>query len=700
MSFDLGSVAFSIASLSVLLLLLAQIRIWTTGKSSLVLLLATCVTLLWCLAMLILPETGYRGVYFLLLLESVKNAAWFALLLSVLGARRLVLRTVGDTSPIKGLALLTSVTLGVPALLFLYLAYLVVVGRPPANLSDYGGKSVMFGSLVAAIAGLGLLEQVIRNARTHLFWQIKFLCLGLGVLFTYDLYLYSDATLFARVDESLWQARGFVIAFATPLIALGVLRTRREPIQLNVSRRLVLHSGVLTVAGTYLLLMSAAGFYIRNIAGEWGGLLRVMFFTIALSLLVVVASSGRMRSMLRLYISRNLFSSKYDYREEWMRISQLLSAADSEDSLPERVVHVIANIVDSPSGGLWLSSDGNHYEQVAQIGMGWIPSAELKKTDDLIAHLSNSFEVVDLHENQDALARQSLPHWLRALPKAWLIVPLELQGRLVGFVLLTEARVQYRLNWEDHDMLAAAGRQTASYLAQMIASGELAEARQFSAFNQVSAFVVHDIKTLNSQLSMLVKNAERFRNNPAFIDDMIRTTEHAVKKMDILLKHFRKGNDAGEMKAKSLDLVGLVRGVIEAQAKQEPRPVLHCEAREMEVFAEESELKSAIGHLVQNAQDATPADGEVKLILEARGDMASLRVVDTGKGMTQEFIQTRLFSPFDSTKGLTGMGIGVYQSRTYVRKLGGNLVVRSEQGTGTEFVMTLPLADPARQAAT
>ena len=58
--------------------------------------------------------------------------------------------------------------------------------------------------------------------------------------------------------------------------------------------------------------------------------------------------------------------------------------------------------------------------------------------------------------------------------------------------------------------------------------------------------------------------------------------------------------------------------------------------------------------------------------------------------MDADFIANRLFQPFDSTKGVTGMGIGVYQSRGYIRFLDGELDVSSQPGKGTTFKITLP----------
>jgi len=690
-----GLVTFSLATVSLLLLLVEQLRRWNRGKSSFVLLVATLTTLVWSLTTLLQPWLGASNFYLISTLEALKNAAWFTLLLSVLGIRDALLARGGpdeEQRNTRGLLVVAAITLGIPATM--------VVGIPLmhffdgdflAYAPDLGGQPVLLGFLLSSIAGLALLEQVIRNTRAYHKWHLKFLGLGLGVLFTYDLYYYSEAALFARIDPVLWQVRGVVVALAVPLIALGIVRTREQPIQLNISRKLVFHTGILVAAGFYLLLMSAAGYYIRNFAGEWGSLLRVLFWITSLILLAVLAFSGRIRSLFKLYISRNLFSSKYDYREEWMRISQTLSNPTSDESLPDRAIHALADIVDSPAGALWLSRDGSHYDQIAQVEFGWVENGELTGDDYLIRYLEEHNQLIDLHDVGDGFELSRLPGWLGEMKKAWLIVPLELHGRLLGFVLLRESRVDFELNWEDYELFKAAGQQTASYLAQMTTSEALSEAMQFSAFNQGSAFVVHDIKTLNSQLSMLVHNAEKHKGNPEFIDDMIRTTEHAVSKMDFLLKHFKRGEDKASNTLDDVNLAELVEEVVASKSRYKPVPALQCEDDVLVVQANKAELKSGIGHILQNAQEATPDSGEVSVELRKRGACAELVIRDSGCGMTQEFMQTRLFKPFASTKGLTGMGIGVFQSREYIRMLGGNLVARSRMGEGTEFTLTIPL---------
>ncbi len=691
MTFDLGMATHSLAAFFLFALILAQLRIWRAGNSSLVLLGATIISFAWSV-MLVFQDSIQVEYFFLIpLIETIKNLAWFAVLLSILGVRKLFIPRLRGSESLRSLTLVSVISLGVPVCLLLYISYYTFLENGILFYPSFGGRPVLTGLLLNAIIGLVLLEQVTRNTREHHLWHLKFLCLSLGILFCYDIYLFSNALLFARIQDELWQARGVVVALATPLIAISVLRTRQQPMQVNISRRLVFHSGVLMAAGTYLLLMGLTGFYIRNISGEWGLVVQVLFWVVSLTLLLVMIYSGRLRSVLKLYINRHLFSSKYDYRDEWMRISNTLSQTNTDEAPAERVLRALADIVDSQGGALWLSTNNYHFDQVAHVEMGWVENSSLTIDDPLIEYLSKDVALVDLSDSHDGLEVDDIPPWLLEIKKVWLLIPLQTHERLLGFVVLKESRAEFELIWEDHELMKAVGQQAASYLAQMIASDELSEAKQFSAFSQVSAFVVHDLKTLNSQLSLMVRNAEKHKNNPTFIEDMITTTEHAVNKMSILLEHFKSEEPLANDDSETLDLVPLLKEVVEGHRKLRPLPVLHCDEINILVQGNATELKSSIGHLIQNAQEATHDEKTVEIEVIVAEREVRIIVSDTGAGMTQDFVNTKLFKPFESTKGLAGMGIGVFQCRATIRKLRGDLQVQSKPGEGSRFTITLPL---------
>jgi putative PEP-CTERM system histidine kinase len=176
------------------------------------------------------------------------------------------------------------------------------------------------------------------------------------------------------------------------------------------------------------------------------------------------------------------------------------------------------------------------------------------------------------------------------------------------------------------------------------------------------------------------------------MEDAITTVNNSVQKMNRLLAHLR--SDSMQVQsAENIDLAAVLDEVVKTMSNGKPAPSLDLQATGICMQADHDRLVSIIGHLIRNAQDATPADGRIIVRLFRRSDSAIIEVQDTGSGMDKEFIRDRLFRPFDSTKGKSGMGIGVYESRDYIHKLGGDIEVISRVGEGTTFRVRLPISD-------
>jgi putative PEP-CTERM system histidine kinase len=208
--------------------------------------------------------------------------------------------------------------------------------------------------------------------------------------------------------------------------------------------------------------------------------------------------------------------------------------------------------------------------------------------------------------------------------------------------------------------------------------------------DQLSAFIVHDLKTVNAQLALLAKNAPRHRDNPAFIDDMLSTVENAVQRTGRLVDQLRQRTDAPP--TQQFNLRELLESVVAERSSQAPVPALTVTDDSVVVSGDAGKLTSALAHIVQNAQDATGNNGEVGIELSHDEQWITVDVCDDGCGMTREFINSKLFRPFTTTKGLAGIGIGAYQCREYIRGLGGDVAVASKPGKGTRFTLRLPQA--------
>ena len=677
---DFGFLGFAIAAVLFLVLSLLLITSWRGRLQGGLMLAASLVSTLW--ASLFALQSGFKVIPVGVIwgVEALKNISWCAFLIGLLSlmARQRsvstsVYRALG-VLVIAASALLVVPDEFIPSLFFMDVRYL--------------------GQVVVSVAGMVMIEQIYRNTARDQRWAIKYLCFGLGGMFVFEFYLFSDALLFKRIDADLWYARGGVVAIIVPLLAVSAARNPDWSLDLYVSRRVVFHTTTLLSAGVYMLLMAFAGYYIKIYGGEWGAALQVTFLFAAVLVLLALLFSGQIRARAKVFFNKHFFSYRYDYREEWLRLINLLSGQNTDMPLFERVIWALGEIVESPGGLLWLRPENEECQLAARRNQ---PDPQIHG-DAGLASLAFFLEqrqwVVNLDEYADQPEMYEelvLPQWLIELKEVWLIVPLIHDERVLGFTLLTRPRSKFKLNWENLDLLKTSGRQAASYLALYQAAEALSEVKQFEGFNRLSAFVVHDLKNLIAQLSLVISNAEKHRHNPEFFDDAVRTIDNAVTKMSRLMAHLRSA--APDERRARVELGELLKTAVKAKAGQQPRPDLALRANELWVYADPDRMEAVIGHLIQNAQDATEPDGEIKVELSLEQNQALIEVQDSGQGMDELFLRERLFRPFDSTKGLTGMGIGAYESREFVRSIGGRIQVWSELGKGTRFKILLPLAD-------
>jgi putative PEP-CTERM system histidine kinase len=550
-------------------------------------------------------------------------------------------------------------------------------------------------SLALAVLGLLLVEQLFRNLPEDSRWGAKPLCLALALCFGYDLYLFSEGVLFGRLDADASSIRGAVHALAAPLLLAASHRRANWLERLQVSRSIVFHSATLLLVGGYLLFMAGVGYYVRYFGGEWGRALQLALAVTGALLLLTFVLSGSLRSWLKVFVGKNFFRYRYDYREEWLRFTDTLSSQRNPQEVGEGVVRGLAAMVECPGGALWTRSGAEApFRQAARWNMATVHERE-QADSSFCAFLQQEGWVIDLEEYKNsprAYGDLALPAWLLGAPKVWVVVPLTVSGEMLGFVTLSPPRARVDLNWEVRDLLKTAGRQAAGHLAQMQATEALLEARKFDAFNRMSAFVVHDLKNIVTQLSLMMKNAQRLHANPEFQQDMLLTVESSLEKMRRLMLQLREGATPPGG-ARGVELAALVSRLQQMARAADRQLQTHC-PEGLATRGHDERLERVLGHLVQNALDATPADGRVWLTVGRHSGQIRVEVGDTGIGMSEDFVQNRLFRPFSSTKA-NGMGIGSYESFQYIRELGGRIDVHSRLGEGTLITLVLPLFDSA-----
>ena len=684
-SYGLAGVAYGVLALS----------LWRRGYGSMraeaakrMMLFGAFGSSVWGWLMLAFLLTGLGAISMLsTMVDALRYGAWFGFLLILLRHRQ-------DGPTETGLGLLRPIA---------YLTVLaVIVALAVATLGlvepQRMRKVLLFSNLSLPVLGMVLLEQLFRNVVTDSRWNIKPLCLGLAGLFAFDLYLYSQAVLFNAMDPDAFSMRGVVHALVVPLLLLSTSRHSEWLSKIQISRKAAFHSATLMIAGAYLVFVSAVGYYVRFFGGEWGRALQLALVFAALVVLMVLAMSSSMRARLRVFMGKHFFRYRYDYREEWLRFTQTLSAQNSPQQMGQQVARGLADLLDSPGGALWLKTrNDTMFRQSARWNMAASPEPE-PHDSSLVDFLRSSGWVVNLEEYRSYPRRYGtlvLPTWLQQLPQAWLVVPLHVGEELIGFVVLASARAPMDVNWEVNDLLKTAGRQAASFLALMQATEALLEVRKFDAFNKMSAFVVHDLKNVVTQLSLMMKNAERLKDNPEFREDMLITVDSALDRMRQLMLQLREGATPTGT-AFGVELESIAHRLASV-ARDRGRTLELDLAAPVVTRGHEERLERVIGHMVQNAFDATAAPGRVWLRLDRVSGQALVEVGDNGQGMSEEFVRERLFKPFQSTKQ-AGMGIGAYESFQYVQELGGKITVDSKIGQGTVITVLLPLFESQRHS--
>lgn len=558
---------------------------------------------------------------------------------------------------------------------------------------DTPSRTVLVSLMALPVSGLYVVEQLFRNMTEGSRWHAKPLCLGLAVVFAFDVFMISEALAFGNWDAQTRAARPLVHLLAVPALYFGARRSSDWIARLQVSRSVVLHSATLILAGIYLLLLSAVSYYVRYLGGTWGQGLQLAMAFGAGAFLVAMALSAALRARVRVFVGKHFFRYRFDYREQWLHFTATLAPRSSPQELGERVIQGLAHMVECPAGSLWTRAGAESaYIQSVRWNM---PRVDEHEADDseFCRFLRERAWVINLDEYRSAPRRYdafALPTWLLGSDVAWLVIPLLAGDELLGFVVLARPRVHIDVNWEVLDLLKTASRQAATHLAQIQATEALLEARKFEAFNRMSAFVVHDLKNIVTQLSLMMKNAERLHDNKEFQQDMLLTVESSLEKMRRLMLQLREGaTPPGGSRGVDLQVIA---GRLQTLARNLGRTLEVRQEEKLATRGHDDRLERVLGHLVHNAFDATPREGRVWMNVERYSGQVRIEIGDTGTGMSEEFVQTRLFKPFSSTKG-SGMGVGSFESAQYIRELGGSIRVASRLGEGTRITVLLPLFD-------
>lgn len=555
-------------------------------------------------------------------------------------------------------------------------------------------------ALAAALVCFALAAQLSRDAPVENQEALKALVRATGLFSGAQVVTFGLSLLGTYAPSPVLAGRAAMAALAACFLMQAVARRPQWSLAIFVSPQARAYAPRLVATSVVLAALLALAPLARSMPPEVAHPLALILIGATGFPIAALLFSETLSARLRVFLSKHFLPFRYDYREEWLRLINTLASPEQRLPLPERVIKAVAQIVGSPAGLLWIrrGEDGPFVCMAGWNTKMW-SDAQVRIDDPAITFMFERQWILDTAEltrNPAMYDGLSRPSWLEQFPDALLVVPLIGNEVLIGFMVLLQSSSAFRLTFEEIDLLRTSGRQVAAHLAQYEADQQLAEAKQFEAFNRLTAFVMHDLKNLIAQQSLVVRNAARHKSNPAFFEDAIATIDNSVARMSKLLQQLQGGEATG--RKSRVRLVNAVQEAMERCRGGSPEPRLAEADEDLHANLDRDRFAMVAAHLIRNAQEASSDEGRVEVRLTRDRGYAVITIEDDGCGMDPEFVRMRLFRPFDTTKGSKGMGIGAYQARSFVVEAGGSMDVWSEIGQGTRITIRLPLVEAAGEA--
>ncbi|ABB32222.1 multi-sensor signal transduction histidine kinase [Geobacter metallireducens RCH3] len=621
-----------------------------------------------------------------LIAEGVVPAAWLAF--SLTHARTVAVRfvTIVQRIFLTASLIFPAAVLALPRSMFFY--------SP-----DFDSERILFlsnagyvfycGLLVYVVISLINLEATFSNASLSSRWKIKFDFIGAGSFLAVLIFYYSQGLLYRTINMNLMPLRSLVFILALGMMLYSLL-VRGNGVRIAVSRSMAYKSVVLFAVGLYLVALGIMGEGLRYFGeGHQKTLALGGAFIVGICLLVVLLSESAKRKV-KVFIHKNFYQSKYDYRTQWLQFTDRLASARQGEELMAAILSGYCAIFAMGCGGLFVrNADSNEFNWAAGHEL---PStgAVLRPDDPVLTPMIERSWVINLREDSPVCLPEQETYF--AANGIQFLVPLFGPDRLEAVLVLgrpVNKNEQYL--YEDYDLMKTLARQAASALMNYRLSEQLARSRELEVMGRVSAFIIHDLKNLVYTLSLTVDNGREHIADPEFQDDLLDTLSNTVNRMKVLISRLK---NLPEKRSLELELVDLHRLAVDTAAMVPGNGGISVTGSDTSAEVDREEIQKVVMNLLVNALEATDGKGPVMVEVGA-GSAPFIRVSDSGCGIPEEFLRTQLFSPFKTTKK-KGLGIGLYQCRQIVEAHGGRIDVASTVGVGTVFTVWFNCGDQGR----
>ena len=569
-------------------------------------------------------------------------------------------------------------------------------GQSAIALASWGRVPYVFVVIGMAL-GLAQLELVLRASREPVRHKLKFVVIGLGGLAGFQIYQASQMLLFP-----VWQAghvlvSSVVTTLALCLIAYGLGRTRLREVLVNtyVSPQALFGTVTFIVIGLYLLAVGAVGEWLRQTDQPLGVGLSVVVVFGALVGLAIAAFSKTVRADIRRFITRNFYRSKYDYRVQWLQVTEAFQQAAHKEAIMDRLLDLLITNFATKTISIWSFREADRrFCQVRSMTAEKEP-VPIELSHPVIVQLLERDEPVLIEKGlagrNDGAASPGDP---LAASGAALCFPIRAQGQLTAFVALGKQLHGEAYGTDDCDLLHGIAHHVGTLLSHANLAEERQAAAELEALHRFSVFCLHDLKNLAARLSLVAQNAENHGKDPAFQESVMRTVADTAKKMTTLmsklsLKSFKPMPVAAP---EPIDMSNLIDETV-APIREDGHVRLYVSGEPVPpVMAVREHIHQVLLNVVLNAKQAIGQDGTICVTTGQQNGSVVVTIEDTGVGIPASKLST-LFRPSQSSRP-GGLGVGLYQCKQIVEAHRGTIQLRSEEGKGTQVRIELPIYRP------
>jgi putative PEP-CTERM system histidine kinase len=562
---------------------------------------------------------------------------------------------------------------------------------------------------LAAIAGSILvlmnLERTFRGTTGHMRWQVKFMLLGVAGLTGARIYTDSLAILYRVINTDLAVINAGALLVACGLMARSAVRSERMELDIYLSQNLLYNSVTVMLVGAYFVGVGLLAWLAKAWGGPWILPLTAFILMAAIMGLGALLMSDQLRIRRKRMISDIFRRPHYDYRKVWSEFTEKTSSVAGIRDLSGAVVRMVAETLEALSVSLWVVDE----QRNALVLSGSTEFSQQRAKDLALSHEAGTAmflamydrdKPVDIENNADERLRELTEAHGEALKEARVryVVPVYGAGKLIALLTVAQRVSEDPLSSEDFELLKIIADQAGAGILSLRLSERVSEMKEMEALQVMSAFFMHDLKNLGARLSLVSQNLPVHYGNPEFRSDAIRTISQSVDKVNTLCSRLLMLSQKMEIRPVAADVNDLIRRSLAALDGHFKAAVQQDLQAMPPVPIDDEQIRKVLENLLLNANDAVNEGGYVRVATDFRDGWAEISVSDDGCGMTQEFIDKRLFRPFQTTK-MKGMGIGLFHSKTIVEAHGGRLEVKSAEGLGTVFRVYLPGRKGSRGAA-